>query len=55
MTDLMVVPSLADHALVVLKAWLMLSLPATGLLGWLFYNADPRREAGLAVRGRPKH
>jgi hypothetical protein len=50
MTDLI---TLAEPAMVVLKAWLVLSVPAAALVCWLFHNADPRSEAGLAARGRP--
>jgi hypothetical protein len=50
MTDIVI---LAEPALMVLKAWLVLSVPVAGLLCWLFHNADPRAESGMAVRGRP--
>ncbi|MBO1079415.1 hypothetical protein [Roseomonas haemaphysalidis] len=50
MTDLI---SFAEPAMVVLKAWLVLSVPAAALACWLFHNADPRNEASLTVRGRP--
>lgn len=50
MTDLI---AYAEPAMIVLKAWLVLSVPAAALTCWLFHNADPRGEAAMAVRGRP--
>ena len=53
MTDLFSLATLAEPAMLVLKGWLLLSIPVAGLVCWAFHNADPARESGLALRGRP--